>query len=290
MEFKKYTDVIRHGKNGTHQTIEGDVEIVIQEKLDGSNASFKVVNGEILAFSRNTQLDENNNLRGFYEWTRTLNPEQLLEGVTYFGEWLVKHKLDYGDNMNQFYLFDVFNEHTLEYSSFSMVEDESKRLGLNLVPVFYVGKSLPFEEIEKFAGQSKLAEKGEGVVVKNYNYKNKYESQVFTKIVTKEFQEKNGVKNPKSVTAKKDSLDQFLDTYMTKARVEKIIYKMVDEQVLNEDYAIEDMGSILKNGGSRVYDDLIKEELDSLLKMLRGKIGKRLPLTVKEILSEQGRS
>ena len=290
MEFKKYTDIIRHGKNGTHQTIEGNVQIVIQEKLDGSNASFKVVDGQILAFSRNTQLDEGNGLRGFYQWTQTLNPSQLLEGVIYFGEWLVRHKLDYGDNMNQFYLFDIYNEHTKEYVSFSMVEDESKRLGLNLVPVFYIGDVLPFDEIEKFAGQSKLGEKGEGVVVKNYNYKNKYETQVFTKIVTKEFQESNGVKNPKSATTKKDSFDQFLDTYMTKARVEKILYKMVDEQVLNEDYAIEDMGLILKNAGTRIYDDLIKEELDSLLKQLKVKVGKRLPVVIKEILVEQNRA
>ena len=290
MEFKKYTDIIRHGKNGTHLTIEGNVDIVVQEKIDGSNASFKVVNGQILAFSRNTELDESNNLRGFYQWTQTLDPSKLLEGVIYFGEWTARHKIDYKENLNKFFLFDIYNEHTLEYVSFSMVEDESKRLGLNLVPVFYIGKALSFEEIAKFAGQSKLTDVGEGVVVKNYNYKNKYEAQVFTKIVTTEFQEMNGVKSPKVTTAKKDSFDQFLDTYMTKARVEKIIHKMVDEQVLSEDYAIEDMGTILKNAGTRVYDDLIKEELDSLLKQLKAKVGKRLPVVIKEILVEQNRA
>lgn len=288
--MKKYTDVIRHGKSGSHLTIEGNVDIVVQEKLDGANASFKVEDGKIIAFSRNTQLDTENNLRGFYEWTQTIDASRLLEGVVYFGEWLAKHKLDYGDNMNQFYLFDLYNENYEEYMSFEAVKFESERLGLNLVPVFYIGQSLPFEEIKKFAGQSKLGEVGEGIVVKNYKFKNKYDSQVFTKVVTKDFQEKNGVKNPKVATVKKDSFDQFLDTYMTKARVEKILHKMVDEQVLEEDYAIEDMGLILKNVGSRVYDDLIKEELDSLLKQLKTKVGKRLPVVIKEILVEQDRA
>lgn len=287
--MKKYQDIVRHGKNGTHHTILGDAKIVIQEKLDGANASFKVDNGKVLAFSRNTQLDESNNLRGFYEWTQTLDPDELLDGVIYFGEWLVKHKLDYGENMKQFYLFDIFNTHTEEYVSFSMVEDESKRLDLNLVPVFYIGDTLPFEEIEKYAGQSKLGNVGEGIVVKNYDFKNKFNSQVFTKIVTKDFQEKNGNNKPKEAKGIKDSLDQYLDTYMTKPRVEKIIHKMVDEQILNEDYAIEDMGVILKNAGSRVFDDLVKEELDSLLKQLKAKVGKRLPLVVKEILADQNR-
>lgn len=287
--MKKYTNVIRHGKSGTHHTILGEGKIVVQEKLDGANASFKVEEGKILAFSRNSQLDENNNLRGFYEWTQTLDVRNLIEGLVYFGEWLVKHKLDYGENMNQFYLFDIYDTNNEEYVSFDRVEKEAMRLEINLVPVFYVGDTLPFEEIEKFAGQSKLGKKGEGVVVKNYNFKNKHDAQVFTKIVTKDFQEKNGNQKPKEAKGFRDSLEQYLDTYMTKARVEKIIHKMVDEQILNEDYAIEDMKIILKNAGSRVFDDLVKEELDSLLKQLRGKIGKRLPLVVKEILAEQNR-
>ncbi|WEG18607.1 RNA ligase family protein [Alkalihalophilus pseudofirmus] len=288
--MRKYQSITRHGKSGTHLTIETNDEIIIQEKLDGANASFKLEDGKVVAFSRNTKLDMSNGLRGFYQWTQTLDPSKLLEGVVYFGEWLVKHKLSYGENENQFYLFDIFNENIEEYVSFQMVEDESERLGLNLIPIFYKGVTLPFEEIEKYAGKSMLGDVGEGVVVKNYNYRDKYNNQVFTKIVTKEFQEKAGVKNPKVATANKDSFDQFLDTYMTKPRVEKILHKMVDEQILEEDYAIEDMGLILKNAGSRVYDDLIKEELDSLLKQLRAKVGKRLPVVIKEILVEQNRA
>ncbi|WP_099301943.1 RNA ligase family protein [Bacillus sp. Marseille-P3800] len=293
MEFKKYTDIIRHGKNGTHLTLETAKEIVIQEKLDGANASFKVKDGEVLAFSRNTQLDEGNGLRGFREWTLTLDGNQLEEGKIYFGEWLVQHKLNYGaHNMNQFYLFDVYDELTGQYLHFKEVEEEASRLDINLIPVFYHGPPLPIEEIEKFVGKSFLPanEIGEGVVVKNYSYKNKHDFQVFTKIVSKDFQEKNGVKNPKGAVKKKDSFDQFLDTYMTKARVEKTIHKMVDEQELHEDYAIEDMGQILKGAGTRVYEDLIKEELDSLLKQLRGKVGKRLPVIVKDVLVEQHRA
>ncbi|WP_158442453.1 RNA ligase family protein [Paenibacillus pini] len=94
----------------TYSEIKSKKEEFYQEKLDGANASFKRVGDEIISFSRKTQLSIENNLRGFYEWTQTLDVSKLLEGVIYFGEWLVKHKLDYGENMNQFYLFDIYNE------------------------------------------------------------------------------------------------------------------------------------------------------------------------------------
>lgn len=61
--MKKYMDVVRHGKTFTHSTLEGNPKIVIQEKLDGANASFKRDGNEIICFSRNTQLDEHNTLR-----------------------------------------------------------------------------------------------------------------------------------------------------------------------------------------------------------------------------------
>jgi hypothetical protein len=288
--MKKYQDVIRHGKTGTHLTLEGNPHIVIQEKLDGANASFKREGDQILCFSRNTQLDEHNTLRGFYNWVQAnLKVDQLLDGVIYFGEWLVKHKLSYGGNENEFYLFDIYNTFTEEYVSFSMVKDESKRLSLNLVPVFYEGEFQSLEHIQSFVGRSVLGEVGEGVVVKNTAWKNKYGSQQFTKIVSDEFSEIAKVKK-QVVNQPQDALQEFVNTTVNKARVSKIIHKLVDEGLLAEDYAIEDMGSILKNTGTRVFDDVIKEELDELLKLVKSKIGRKLPLIVKEVLIEENRA
>lgn len=84
-------------------------------------------------------------------------------------------------------------------------------------------------------------------------------------------------------------MQEFVESTVNKARVSKIIHKLVDEGLLNENYTIEDMGVILKNIGTRVFDDVIKEELDELLKMVKSKIGRMLPLIVKEILSDEGR-
>jgi ATP-dependent RNA circularization protein (DNA/RNA ligase family) len=287
--MRKYMDVIRHGKTGTNYTFEGNPQIVVQEKLDGSNSSFKREGDSILCFSRNTQLNEHNTLRGFYNWVQeNLKAEDLVEGAVYYGEWLVPHTLRYGDNANKFYLFDIYDEETDRFVNFDLVKYQAEILGLNLVPLFYEGEYQSLEHIQSFVGKSKLGEVGEGVVVKNVNYTDKHGKQLFTKFVSDQFSEVAKVKQHK-VNTQNDALQEFVNSTVTKARVSKIVHKLVDEGLLNEDYAIEDMGAILKNTGVRVFEDVIKEELDELLKLLKGKIGKKLPSIVKEVLADENR-
>ncbi|MGM1044758.1 MAG: RNA ligase family protein [Bacillota bacterium] len=238
-EMKKYMDVVRLGHKTTVGVLNEGDSIVIQEKLDGANDSFKRVGEQILAFSRNTQLSQENNLRGFYEWTQTLDASKLLEGVIYFGEWLVKHRLDYGDNMNKFYLFDIYNEHPQEYVNFSMVRDEANRLYLNLIPVFYEGDYKSFEHLESFIGKTVLGvNAGEGIVVKTVDYQDRYGNQLFVKLVSDSFREVQKQKAPKDPNFKSEE-QAAVESVLTKARVEKLIYKLVDENVLDEQFGIE---------------------------------------------------
>ena len=287
---KKYQSIERHGKSGTHLTIEGNPHIIIQEKLDGANASFRRVGDKTLAFSRNNQLEVGKTLRGFFEWTQeNINPDSIKDHLIYYGEWLVRHKLDYGENHNKFYLFDIYDNNKGEYLDFDAVKSESTRLGLLHVPVFYEGEFQSLEHIQSFVGKSVLGEIGEGIVLKNINYRDKYGNQIFTKFVSNHFAE---ITNTKTHNASKNSdpLQQFINSTLTEARVSKLIHKLVDEGELQEDYAIEDMGAILKGLGSKVFDDIIKEELDELLKLVKGKVGRAVPNIVKSILAEEGRS
>ena len=293
-EMKKYMDIIRLGHKTTVGVLnEGDY-ITITEKIDGANASFKKENGIIKAFSRNTQLNEENNLRGFYQWTQTLNPDILHEGVIYFGEWLVKHKIQYlVDKLNQFYLYDIYDEINNTYLSFSLVQEEANKLNINIIPLFYEGEYKSFEHLMSFVGKTILgSEKGEGIVVKNIEYKNKYGNQLFVKLVTEEFSEIQKQKPPKDPNRSLTIEQQFVNECVTRARVEKLLHKLIDENILEENYGIEDMRLILNNLGSRVYEDILKEESDSLpenyeVQLVRKAIGSKLPLVVKEIIKEK---
>lgn len=284
----KYHSIDRFGKRGTKESAEGQ-NIIVMEKIDGANASFRRnLDGELECFSRNQKLDEENTLRGFYQWAHdNIDVGELHQGVKYFGEWTTPHKMPYGDNHYKFYLFDMYDEKDEEYLDFRLFENHINSLGLKVAPIFYEGEFQSVDHISSFVGKSEIGEKGEGVVVKAYEYKDRFGKQIFTKFVSDEFAEKQKVKkhNPSSYNA----LDNFIDSSLTKARVHKLILKLVDEGKLHEEYGIEDMGAILKGLGSTVYEDIIKEELDELLTIIKKSVGRKVPLVVKEVLKDEGR-
>ncbi|NRR22829.1 RNA ligase family protein [Brevibacillus sp. MS2.2] len=300
MEQKKYTDIIRLG----HQTTEGVFKegdsIIIQEKLDGANASFRYDEETncIRAFSRNMELHEEENLHGFFQWTQQLPKEEIVAGMVYFGEWLNPHKIKYPQYEKQFIIFDMYDTAACEYVDFPIVEREAQRLGLHLVPVFYRGEYQGEEHLKSFVGKTALGGKlrdeeiGEGIVVKNADYRDHFGRQLFVKIVTDVFCEVKRQKPPKDPNQPKSEEVLFVEQYVTLARVEKFLYKLIDEGVLEETFDVKDMGVILKNLNLRIYEDLLKEEADALPdgydeKELRKVISKVIPLFVKEIFSEK---
>jgi hypothetical protein len=301
-EIKKYTDVVRYGKNGTQDVINKGDYITITEKIDGANASF-IYDEEspigVTAYSRNNPISEDNNLRGYYQWIiQNIVPikSELNKTYRYYGEWLVSHKVVYKPEQYQnFYLFSIWDEETNQYLSDEIVKSEAKRLGLQATTYFYEGEYISFEHIMNFVGKSDRTlepNTGEGVVVKNVNYKDRYGNQMFVKLVSERFaevQKQKLPKNPNVVSEYKDTIDAIV----TKPRVEKLISKFVDEGILIENYGIENIGIILKNISVRVYEDVMKEEQDLIKNIeesiLIKNIQKTMPKMVKSILLEQGR-
>lgn len=295
-EIKKYTDIVRLGHKSTFGVLEVGDLITITEKIDGANASF-ILNelNEVDCFSRNNQVTQDNTLRGYYGWVKENIKSALLNPkYRYYGEWCVSHKIQYKPEYYQnFYLFNVYDEEIGEYLTDNIMRSEAERLGIKTVQLLYEGEYISFEHLLSFVGQSEMAiNAGEGIVVKNVNYKDKYGNQVFVKLVSDEFRETQKQKAPKDPNRALSVEQEFINMTVTKARVDKLLHKLVDEGVLEENFGIEDMGLILKNLGSRVYEDVIKEESDSLpenyeVQILRKAIGGLLPKLVKSILNEE---
>lgn len=291
-------DIVRLGHKTTVGVLNVGDDIIIQEKLDGANASFHRDGDIVRCYSRNHQLNEENNLRGFYQWVKeNIRAEDLEEDEIYFGEWLTKHKLDYGENLNKFYLYDVYITTTNEYAHYSLTDAVASSLGVQVAPRLYVGEYQSFEHLQSFVGKTELGgklgdlETGEGIVVKNYDYKDRWGNQIFVKLVTDAFREVQKQRAPKDPsTASQEQI--FINVNLTTARVEKLVHKLVDEGILDEHWGIEDMGTILKNLNTRAYEDIIKEEADYLPKEadekeLRRAVSKRLPQQVKNIINKK---
>ncbi|HFD2052133.1 TPA: RNA ligase family protein [Clostridium perfringens] len=301
-EIKKYTDIVRYGKSSTQGVIqEGDI-ISITEKIDGANASFCIDNESSLGvscYSRNNLLTEENRLRGYYDWIlNNIAPikHKLNPNYRYYGEWCVKHKIIYKEeNYYKFYLFSIWDDEKKMYLSDEVVRSEAERLELLTVQYFYYGEYISFEHLMSFVGKSELTEEpntGEGIVVKNVSYFDNHGRQVFVKLVSDKFREVQQQKKPKNPNVD-SKVVEVIKSVLTKARVSKLIHKLVDEGLLKEDFAIEDMVTILRELKDRPYQDIMKEEPEIIgsieEKIIKRTIGKNIPNIVKEVLKEEGR-
>lgn len=253
-------------------------KIVIQEKIDGANFSirFDRENNVVRAFSRNKELDCMNNLRGAYEWAQRLDVDQVREvlgdTLVLFAEWLVSHTVPYPDERyKNAYCFDVYNIETEQYLQQDEVKKIVDRLGLTYVPVFYEGEFVSWEHIRGFIGKTELGgEYGEGVVVKNESKLNNPNTRLpfYVKLVCDQFCETKSHKSSKPTDfaklAERERKQELTNTIVTQARVQKLLNEMVDEGILVEDWSAKEMGTIAKNLGRAIYNDCVKEELETV--------------------------
>ena len=278
--MKKYDSIPRYGKQGTRDIL--GTEVVVMEKLDGANASFGIIDGELKMFSRNQELNEHNTLRGFYDWVKlNVDTSKLIINTIYFGEWLVPHSVQYKkEAQHKFYLFDIYHSDVNEYLSSKIVQSQAKFIGLETPRVLFEGELQDVSELQQYVGLSELTEipnTGEGIVVKDY------EGQQFVKIVSDKFKETKSIKQP---SLDRTDIGTLIDSVLTPQRVEKLIHKKIDLGLLPTELDITDTGNVLKALSSDVVNDIFEEEMHIFLDMLRKKISEKTPIVVRELLEK----
>lgn len=281
MEQKKFMDIsrIKEDTEFTESNTKGfevGDHIVIQEKIDGSNAAiaYDVETDKLVAFSRKKELNETNTLNGFYNWVQTLDSNLFKEYPNYvfFGEWLCKHKVKYvQDAYKKFYFYDAYDKKNQRYLLQTEVRRLADELGLIYVNTFYNGRFISWEHCKLFMNNSNIAiDKQEGIVCKNQTKINNPNSRMpfVLKIVNKDFAEtmkkKEKVLDPE-VEAAKLKAKEIVDQIVTRNRVEKMIYKLRDEGVLPTKLNPEDMGMIARILPKEIYEDCIKEEKEMVI-------------------------
>lgn len=277
MHHKKFMDIQRIKPEYANVFNVGDY-IIIQEKIDGANAAIRY-NSEtdtIVAQSRKNILNIENNLRRFYEWSQTLDKalvkSVLGDNLILFMEWLVPHTVVYpNERYNHAYCYDVYNTDTEAYLPQNQVKQIVEKLNLTYVPVFYEGEFVSWEHCMSFVGKTELGgEYGEGIIIKNQTMLNNPNTRqlFYIKIVGEKFQETHTHKNkePKIIDPetmqKRVEAQNLAETIVTKARVEKLLNKFVDEGILPENWSLNEMPIVAKNLTKAVYEDCVKEEPD----------------------------
>ena len=248
--FKKYQHLERFGTTEVSQIELG--ECFIFPKLDGTNASIFLIDGKINAGSRNRHLSLENDNAGFLEWCLSQDNilNYLLENPTHrlYGEWLVPHSLKTyrSEAWRRFYIFDVAldkddseikheSDDKIKYIHYNEYKPLLEKHNLDFIPPISVIRNCNYETlVNQLIKNDFMIEDGkgygEGIVIKNYEFKNKYGRQTWAKIVTSEFKEKHAKEMGKNtVEGKKMIEEDIAKKYVTLALCEKEYAKIENE-------------------------------------------------------------
>lgn len=272
MEFRPYMHIERYGNDEVQGVELG--ECYIFPKIDGTNGSVWVDGSEdICCGSRKRHLSLTQDNAGFMDYV--LDQDNLMNLVldnqnwTVYGEWLVPHSLKtYRESAwRKFYIFDVWdwdNNCYLHYDAYQPILEEYK---VDYIPSLCIFKSATYDNLlVEIKNNTFLIDEGkgsgEGIVIKNYNYKNKFGRTIWAKLITNEFKEKHARMQPTEKLGKQMVEEEICNKYVSQHLIDKIYSKIVNEcEGWNSKY----IPRLLNT----VYYDLINEELWNIIKSMK---------------------
>jgi hypothetical protein len=279
--FKKYMHVEKWGNT----EVEG-IELgkcYVFPKLDGTNASLWAKFPQILGMerlvveggSRNRTLSFDNDNAGFLTWVysedhdfyeRVVNFFETHPNLRLYGEWLVPHTLKTyrEDAWNKFYIFDVLNDETDQLLSYEIYKPILDSFGLDYIPPLAVVKNAGYNNFIHTLSQNVLYIRdgqgvGEGIVIKNYDFYNRFGNQVWAKIVTSEFKEKHHKEMGAPEREGRLVEESIADEYVSQALVEKVVARIENE---TGGWSSKYIPRLLET----VFYDLIREEIWEFIK------------------------
>lgn len=269
MSFIKYQHLERYGNTEVEGIEVGTVYVF--PKIDGTNGSVWVdENGAQCCGSRNRELAIDNDNAGFMnamvqdEAVKRYvfaNPSHIL-----YGEWLVPHTLKtYSDDAwRRFYVFDVFDRSKERLLSYDEYSGAAIAAGLNVIPPIAIIKNGDITHFTECLAKANYlvkdgAGQGEGVVLKNYDYKNRYGRQTWAKIVSNEFKAKHHLEMGAPVVGCEIVEEKIVAKYVTQALVDKVHAKIVNEM---DGWSSKYIPRLLHT----VYYDLVTEETWNFVK------------------------
>lgn len=273
-KFYKYPSI--EGFARTQDFLKGQ-QVLVQEKLDGSNVAIVRENGQTQIQSRNQIVtrDDCGNFGRLVAWVDSI--EDLLDGLgqnyVLYGEFLNTNKLRY-EPFNPFVLFDifiidVFGEEGKNYAPISMdivayeklLHYISGVLGTVAAPTLHVGLYEDFG-FQNLSSQYDSSVRAEGVVFKAFDVPIWYEDRetgeridkVLPFLYTKRVQETHKEVKPVKVT--NDPLSAIAEAFAPPARIEKVIANVRD----SGKNPTENVGLVI----AALNRDILKEEEDAI--------------------------
>lgn len=271
--FHKYMHLERYGNDEVEGIEQGTTYVF--PKLDGTNASVWLnEDGTIGAGSRNRTLSLDNDNAGFMNYIVTDDRIAfLLAGfpeLTLYGEWLVPHSLKtYRDDAwRKFYIFDVYNRETGMFYDYERKKDILDAYNLDYLAPIAIIRNGTREHFERCLANNVFLIKdgmgtGEGIVIKNYEWTNKYGRTTWAKIVTNEFKEIHHREMGAPEIGGQTLEEKIVDQYVSLTLIDKTEAKIINEKATGDMFLDKrDIPRLLQT----VWHDLVTEELWDILK------------------------
>ena len=298
-EVPSYTKILTIGARGTENLLRG--EVVVQEKIDGSQFSFGIdADGIIGCRSHHQQLDMHGGA-GMFEaavaYVRAISPTigglwaALWQNpITWYCEYLQKPKqnsLAYDRTpTNHLVLFDVSIDDV--WQPYDALVTHAQELGIDAIPEFYRGPVASPDELKPLLATTSYlgGQAVEGIVIKNYSELvalggNTY--PVFCKWVNAAFKERNAKNWARE--SSKGKLEAYLESFCAEARWAKAVQHLREQGVLLD--APQDIGPLIKEIQRDVEDEEAENIRRDLYRMYIGEIKRHATRQFPEWYKEQ---
>ena len=283
MIYKAYQHIEKIGSGEVEGILNGTCYLFF--KIDGTNSTIWLKDDGTLGFgSRKREIGatkETDN-QGFMA-ALTLDPKyadvlndikSLLKAhpdYTIYGEWLVPVNIkNYKDDAwRQFYVFDIYdntNEKYICYDEYKKMLDE-KYPNIKYIPLLAKLENPTEEDIKNLlsrTGEFLISEGlGEGIVIKNYEYTNKYGRRTWAKMLTEDFlSKKKGLRGAKKEAVENGTTIEYeIIKLLTVDHIVKEKAKVMERRN-SETFEMNMVAELL----NRVFDEFWRDNWEIILK------------------------
>ena len=274
MQYKSYQHIEKLGSTEVEGILNGTC--YLSYKIDGTNGVIYLSDDlkELKFGSRKKELSKDLDNANFLN-TITSNINIYNDLFNYlsnhpsyiiYGEWLVPHTIKryQSDSWNKFYIFDIYdttNQTYINYDIYSKELDNYKNI--NYIPIITKINNPKVEDIKDLLNQtgSYLITEGlgEGIVIKNYDYVNKYNRITWAKLLTEDFQNTKKHVRIKNIQDKENSETEYkIISLMTVEHINKEYSKLIESK---GDWSSKYIFELL----NRVYMEFIRDNLDIII-------------------------
>lgn len=265
-------------------------EIIVEEKVDGSQLSFGLFPDGLRARSKGAQIQILAPMAMFKPAVDVVQSLDLHPGWTYRAEFLAKpkHNVLCYDRIpaKHLIIFDI-NTGNESYLGYEEKAAEAARLGLEVVPLLFKGKCTDIEMFRSFLDRTSIlgGQKIEGVVVKNYARFGRDKKVMLGKFVSEAFKEVHASEWKSENPKQGDILELLVREYKTPARWSKALQHLRESGKIED--SPKDIGLLFPEAQSDLEAECRVEILEKLWKWAWPQLKRRCVHGLAEWYKEQ---